>query len=771
MYPHFITNNEDVHRFYWHSGVNFYSNFNILVHHDVIFSCYFFSIANMTSLFTVWVWLVASEVIYTKIVTIHNNGENATECCAVGTCFCNSIHSALSLIENDTVINITSETVLLLKKAVIGSGNIHNITITGNGATIMCNNSGGVHCESCSNVIIEGITWDQCGDPTTPSILGVSFDHITSLMIIKCVFQWFRVCIAVIITYPAEYIFIIDSKFLHNNIEDTELCMVHSNTSLSYYSVLILNYSDRMNLTIFGSIFYHNGHLNHHLPESEYAASLGFYRTTVSIRTNIMISDTLISSNGILGMFLGVLANSSTITLNNVTFLNNSYGALWLVNQNTYIFEYPYESHLNIVSSNFGFNSNYALKLTVGISKLNIHRTSFIENKSINKSMIIQILITWGESVELKLSYCNFQRNFGESNIKYVSEQTSLMQSVVTIISCHFIQNIFGSALHISHCILKFQDLSLFHSNSAESGAALYLEHISQFTIEEDTSVQFINNTASLYGGAIYVNLVNCPNYASAFSYLSEYTSAAFINNSAGVSGNSIYFNIPASCDVERDETSNDSLVHIPYKFTYSQRRGTIGPAVATSPYEIKLCSPVDCGVMDNDKSTCLIEGTKMLGLSIDFSAVVCDYYHNANAEAVQFKLKCIDCGIEYQLANNKVLVFNGSSNKFIVHSIHATHDITDPVNITLNISSVLSREYRQFAATLSVTLSSCHSGFAFKSTSQQCECYKHDKDIVRCSENYAEIKQGYWFGYFSSRHTVSICPNFYCNYVHRKKN
>ena len=34
--------------------------------------------------------------------------------------------------------------------------------ITGNGATIMCNNSGGVYCESCSDAIIEGITWDEC---------------------------------------------------------------------------------------------------------------------------------------------------------------------------------------------------------------------------------------------------------------------------------------------------------------------------------------------------------------------------------------------------------------------------------------------------------------------------------------------------------------------------------------------------------------------------------------------------------------------------------
>jgi len=72
---------------------------------------------------------------------------------------------ALENIANHTIINITSESVTLNTTIPIGSGNLHNLTITGNGATIMCNNSGGVYCMSCSDVIIEGITWDKCGDP------------------------------------------------------------------------------------------------------------------------------------------------------------------------------------------------------------------------------------------------------------------------------------------------------------------------------------------------------------------------------------------------------------------------------------------------------------------------------------------------------------------------------------------------------------------------------------------------------------------------------
>ena len=123
-----------------------------------------------------------------------------------------------------------------------------------------------------------------------------------------------------------------------------------------------------------------------------------------------------------------------------------------------------------------------------------------------------------------------------------------------------------------------------------------------------------------------------------------------------------------------RDKTSNDSVVHIPYKFTYTQRRGTIGPAVATSPYEIKLCSPADCSVTNNDRSTCLIEGTKMLGQSIYFNATLCDYY-SKNAESVQFQMKCINCGTKYHLPHNEILVHTETTTNFNVHSTNAAHD------------------------------------------------------------------------------------------------
>ena len=85
------------------------------------------------------------------------------KCCMEGECPCSSLSTALHSMTSNTVIIITSQSVMLYSKVTMESGHLTNITVTGNGATVMCNNSGIVEFDCCSNAIVEGITWDQCG--------------------------------------------------------------------------------------------------------------------------------------------------------------------------------------------------------------------------------------------------------------------------------------------------------------------------------------------------------------------------------------------------------------------------------------------------------------------------------------------------------------------------------------------------------------------------------------------------------------------------------
>jgi len=107
---------------------------------------------------TVWL-LVMIYPSLGKVITVDNAGVYSGKCCEDGICPCSSLARALQSLKNDTVIQIASESVVL--ETIIHMGSVHNITIIGNNATIRCNNIGAINCASCSDIIIEGLIWDQ----------------------------------------------------------------------------------------------------------------------------------------------------------------------------------------------------------------------------------------------------------------------------------------------------------------------------------------------------------------------------------------------------------------------------------------------------------------------------------------------------------------------------------------------------------------------------------------------------------------------------------
>ena len=171
----------------------------------------------MITIAVVWLCLI-TLVAYGAVITVNTSGSNASECCR-GNCLCSSLSSALLNMQNDTVINITSEVVSLNNIVGMGSGNLRNITIIGNGATIMCNNTGGVLCESCNDITIMGITWYQCGrnDSENPPIQipALQFNIVSNLVIQQCKFLSSLGC-PVYLDYAEGNIMIIESLFVHN---------------------------------------------------------------------------------------------------------------------------------------------------------------------------------------------------------------------------------------------------------------------------------------------------------------------------------------------------------------------------------------------------------------------------------------------------------------------------------------------------------------------------------------------------------------------------
>ena len=735
----------------------------------------------------IWFYMImANHQVLSTVVTINNGGANCSSCYINEICVCNSLYEALSSIKSNTVINITSSAVPL-NKSVFIVGSLSNITITsGSNATIMCNNTGAVFFYGCSDVTIEAITWDQCGNPKHPMTAGIIFELVSNISIVNCTFQNFKICNSINMSRPTGVVNIVNSKFTFNTISDASLCR-----HVTYSSLLIqgaFSFGNRLTVMIHDSLFSHNGNSSQSLDELMSGSLLYYGQSKLSslnpeklsfayLDLSILVKNTHFISNGIIGVRIFDTAVRSKLTFENVNISDNSKGVIVQTGYGT-------EVLLKVVSSLFSYNRNGALNLQLikdEINDIQLYNTTFTKNNGASDTHGTALLASYKNKLyqenNCNISFCNFFCNSGGQSIVYISAAAVRLSfpntsASVFIASSNFSRNIIGSALYITGCFLKFHSTTLFQDNSAKSGAGIYIAQTSQITVDDGSTVQFINNTASLHGGAMYIDLTNCYDGGVVFTNFTKYDVISFINNSAGLSGNSLYFNIPDSCDVIRDHSRIHSAFYIPYKFNYTQSRNIIGFAVGASPYEINMCSSAKCNSMNgmNSSSKCVINNNNMLGQLVYFNAMICDYY-STSGEATYFEVNCINCGTTFslRLVDHRMLIQNGIRNEISFSSLNADRDLENDTNITVRLSS-FTPNHRQLTATLTVTLSSCHNGFLFTKKSQQCECYNKN-DYLQCEGDVARIKLGYWFGVFSGKYVLSLCNNNYCNFfTHRKE-
>ena len=719
--------------------------------------------SNMITLFVMWISVITikQHVHSYKMITVNNSGSNSTTCCMNGTCLCNSFHDALQSIESNTKVIITSEFVLLEDSVYVGVEYLNNVTITGNDVVVMCNNKGHISLRSGTDIHIEGITWDQCGNPKYPSSTSaIMIENVYNVSISKCTFQHSKVCRTVNLVSGKQkytFVYIVNSNFISNKVKNASKCY---NT---YGSVIIQDYAysptTYANIFISGSSFHSNGDPGQN-SENELISFAALYCFLWSpLALIFVVENSVIYSNNITGMYLYNDASISKIVFNNVTVFNNTQGGIKMFKQGA-------QMTLDVVSCIFSENNNGALTLDMNGNNnfVNLNEVLFVRNKGAYESQDAALHIMANINTMINIFHCDFDNNTGNNIVHIAGQGVSLRSDVVvTINSSRFVNNQMGTALHISQLRLTFHNFTLFQNNSAVTGTAIYADHNAFIAVTDDSLVHFVNNTASLRGGAIYSDLSNCYNKGIFFSNFSNFSSFTFINNMARISGNSIYFNIPESCNVQRDNTKNDSVAYVPFKFKYVQAHNTVGSPIGTSPYKINLCS-AQCTVPEKD---CFITEQKMLGQSIYFDATVCDYFNDI-AEPVQLRIKCVNC-TKYRLLDNEILISNNSSNKVSILAMNSYSDVASDTNITLKVSSVLPDNHKEFSATLSLTLTACYNGFVFNTVTQKCECYNSGSDnIVQCKDDRAEIKLGYWYGIIFKTYATLLCPINYCDFNHR---
>ena len=126
-------------------------------------------------------------------IIVNGNGTDDGECCQEGECVCSSLSEALESLQDNhnVIIMITSKSIPLT--SVVQIRNCDRIIITGlrvGKSIIYCDNNGGLSCDNCSNLALENIVWDCCGQTGRSDLLGAMYIlNSHNISVINCYFQ------------------------------------------------------------------------------------------------------------------------------------------------------------------------------------------------------------------------------------------------------------------------------------------------------------------------------------------------------------------------------------------------------------------------------------------------------------------------------------------------------------------------------------------------------------------------------------------------------
>ena len=412
-----------------------------------------FNVENM-AVFTTVILLLVVHTARCTVITVNSDGVDSDQCCIKGVCPCGSLSHALLSLTDNTIINITSSSVLDTITQ-MGSEVLGNITIIGNHVTISCNGQGAMHCESCTDITIEGIIWDNCGKYIQSSVeySGIHFNRISNFLMKDCAFKNSRTS-GVALYNASGSIRIEKVDFISN------LISLQGLQNGIYAALLVLYNKQDLNVTIFGSNFINNG----------YQRPPQYRRGIISIH-GVAIEN--VGSNPI---------ENLTVAIENTTFIGNPRGirirsqahfaslqfyklsVTDCIEQGLYVYmlgcdvsdqtpSIPSLHNIWIASSQFTSNAN-ALILS---AERNIKPATIFINNSIFDSNVVTkryypargilTIISSAPNVVVNISNCDFLNNLNgaigiritplkqisECNYQYVSIKNTLVRNTTTL--------------------------------------------------------------------------------------------------------------------------------------------------------------------------------------------------------------------------------------------------------------------------------------------------------------------------------------------------
>ena len=421
--------------------------------------------------------------VYGNVMNVHTNG-NDSEDCLTGQSPCSSLGYALTHSQSGDYINITSDTVSL--PTVVELNDITNITIRGHGnTTVMCNNTGGVFFNNSSNVVIEGITWHQCGDPNLQHIAypnafgGLNFTNVANVSISNCILQFSKVR-ALSLYFVAGFVNITNTQFLDNTNDDD----IHCFQAVVYIrcatdkrnvtgAVYIEDATSEASIRISNCMFRNNGHFGEifddnttfiKFEKSEIAdgAAIKILQTNSVVPINIAVENSVFMQNrGRSGGAINInVSQSPYIEFNNVRFWNNSVVRNYVNSSALFVFlQNTSSTVLKLSCCNFQYNSdgrNMIGYIVAGeSSNVLISNCSFLNNREYDVGLI-ELNMQSGSKI-------NFINSILTNNTGNALLYVQLRSSDVTIsLHCLHVINNTGSSLLRRGGLLAFR---LFEDN------------------------------------------------------------------------------------------------------------------------------------------------------------------------------------------------------------------------------------------------------------------------------------------------------------------
>ena len=267
----------------------------------------------------------------------------------------------------------------------------------------------------------------------------------------------------------------------------------------------------------------------------------------------------------------------------------------------------------------------------------------------------------------------------------------------------------------------------VFSNNNAITGGGMYVSHGCYVTIADNATVNvtFINNVAS-YGGAIYADTQHC------FFNFHHKNSLAFNGNHANI-GSSIFS-------------------------SYDWCSINCAPVQSMHNYIASLPTNVSFNISN---TTSVFPGQTIVG-----DMTVIDCLGSASSCLADVSLRCNGriCGIQ---GLSTVFLSNGTINTGLKITINSEYALFRQVQLKFTCKSPIRQ--LPLVLTVEITVLSCPLGFAFNSSTGQCECINNGKYFI-CNKDIGLVcvKKGYWYSNYSG--TASKCIHLFCDYSKWRK-